>query len=127
MGKNIVTHQTDSGGQPVSRILVEAATNIDKELYLGGVVDRRLRRIVFMASTEGGIAIEKVAQETPHLIHQVSLDSLTGPQPFQGRQLAFRLGLEGKLVGQFTKIFMALARLFFECEPGVRACYYPSI
>ncbi|MFR4487700.1 MAG: ADP-forming succinate--CoA ligase subunit beta, partial [Escherichia coli] len=95
-------------------ILVEAATDIAKELYLGAVVDRSSRRVVFMASTEGGVEIEKVAEETPHLIHKVALDPLTGPMPYQGRELAFKLGLEGKLVQQFTKIFMGLATIFLE-------------
>lgn len=67
-----------------------------------------------MASTEGGVEIEKVAEETPHLIHKVALDPLTGPMPYQGRELAFKLGLEGKLVQQFTKIFMGLATIFLE-------------
>ena len=87
---------------------------IVKELYLGAVVDRSSRRVVFMASTEGGVEIEKVAEETPHLIHKVALDPLTGPMPYQGRELAFKLGLEGKLVQQFTKIFMGLATIFLE-------------
>lgn len=64
-----------------------------------------------MASTEGGVEIEKVAEETPHLIHKVALDPLTGPMPYQGRELAFKLGLEGKLVQQFTKIFMGTATI----------------
>ena len=69
LGKRLVTYQTDANGQPVNQILVEAATDIAKELYLGAVVDRSSRRVVFMASTEGGVEIEKVAEETPHLIH----------------------------------------------------------
>ena len=65
LGKNLVTYQTDANGQPVSKILVEECVSIDRELYLGAVVDRASRRIVFMASTEGGVEIEKVASETP--------------------------------------------------------------
>ncbi|MDU3835636.1 MAG: ADP-forming succinate--CoA ligase subunit beta [Enterobacter hormaechei] len=114
LGKRLVTYQTDANGQPVNQILVEAATDIAKELYLGAVVDRSSRRVVFMASTEGGVEIEKVAEETPHLIHKVAIDPLAGPMPYQGRELAFKLGLEGKLVQQFTKIFMGLATIFLE-------------
>ena len=114
LGKRLVTYQTDAHGQPVNQILVEAATDIGKELYLGAVVDRSSRRVVFMASTEGGVEIEKVAEETPHLIHKVALDPLAGPMPYQGRELAFKLGLEGKQVQQFTKIFMGLATIFLE-------------
>lgn len=114
LGKRLVTYQTDANGQPVNQILVEAATDIDKELYLGAVVDRSSRRVVFMASTEGGVEIEKVAEETPHLIHKIAIDPLAGPMPYQGRELAFKLGLEGKQVQQFTKIFMGLATIFLE-------------
>ncbi len=113
-GKNIVTFQTDENGQPVSKILVEECTDIADELYLGAVVDRSSQRIVFMASTEGGIEIETVAEETPEKILKVEVDPLTGPQPYQGRQLGFALGLDKKQVGQFTKIFMGLAQLFID-------------
>ena len=114
LGKNLVTYQTDSNGQPVSKILVEACTDIANELYLGAVVDRATRRIVFMASTEGGVEIEKVASETPEKILKCAIDPLTGPQPYQGRELAFRLGLEGAQVKQFTQLFLGLASLFQE-------------
>ncbi len=114
LGKNLVTFQTDEHGQPVTKILVETCTDIASELYLGAVVDRTTRRIVFMASTEGGVEIEKVAEETPEKILKAEIDPLVGAQPYQGRDLAFKLGLEGKLVGQFTKIFLGLAKLFQE-------------
>jgi succinyl-CoA synthetase beta subunit len=114
LGRRLVTYQTDAQGQPVNQVLVEAATDIAQELYLGAVVDRSSRRVVFMASTEGGVEIEKVAEKTPHLIHKTALDPLTGPQPYQGRDLAFKLGLSGKQIAQFTKIFMGLATLFLE-------------
>lgn len=112
LGKRLATYQTDAEGQPVSRILVEACVDIAQELYLGAVIDRASRRIVFMASTEGGVDIEKVAAETPHKILKTAIDPLTGPQPFQGRDLAFRLGLQGAQVKQFTDLFLGLARLF---------------
>ncbi len=114
LGKNLVTYQTDEKGQPVSRILVESCTDIAQELYLGAVVDRSSRRIVFMASTEGGVEIEKVAEETPEKIIKAEIDPLCGAQPYQGRDLAFQLGLEGKHVKQFTHIFMGLAKMFQE-------------
>jgi len=112
LGKNLVTYQTDADGQPVSRILVEPCTDIDQELYLGAVVDRSSRRIVFMASTEGGVEIEKVAEETPEKILKAEIDPLAGAQPYQARDLAFQLGLEGKQIKQFTQIFLGLAKLF---------------
>jgi succinyl-CoA synthetase beta subunit len=114
LGKNLVTYQTDAKGQPVSRILVETCTDIDQELYLGAVVDRSSRRVVFMASTEGGVEIEKVAHETPEKILKAEIDPLVGAQPYQARDLAFQLGLEGKQVNQFVKIFLGLAKLFVE-------------
>ncbi|EWH12305.1 succinyl-CoA synthetase subunit beta [Catenovulum agarivorans DS-2] len=114
LGNNLVTYQTDANGQPVSRILVEDVADIDRELYLGAVVDRSSRRIVFMASTEGGVEIEKVAEETPEKILKATIDPLAGAQPYQGRELAFKLGLEGKQVSQFVKIFLGLAKLFKE-------------
>jgi succinyl-CoA synthetase beta subunit len=112
LGKNLVTYQTDEKGQPVSKILVESCTDIDQELYLGAVVDRASRRIVFMASTEGGVEIEKVAEETPEKILKAIIDPMTGAQPYQGRELAFKLGLNPTQVKQFVHIFLGLAKLF---------------
>lgn len=114
LGQRLVTYQTDENGQPVSKILVESCTDIAEELYLGAVVDRSSRRIVFMASTEGGVEIEKVAEETPEKILRAIIDPLVGPQPYQGRDLAFKLGLEGDQIKQFVKIFMGLAKMFQE-------------
>jgi len=112
LGNRLVTYQTDENGQPVSRILVESCTDIDKELYLGAVVDRSTRRIVFMASTEGGVEIEKVAEETPEKILKATIDPLVGAQPYQARELAFKLGLNGAQMKQFTTIFLGLAKMF---------------
>ncbi len=114
LGKPLVSYQTSAQGQIVHKILAEECTEVERELYLGAVVDRSLGRIVFMASTEGGVAIEEVAHATPEKIFHVPLDPLTGPQPFQGRQLAFRLGLQGAQVRQFADIFLALGRMFQE-------------
>ena len=116
LGKNLVTYQTDANGQPVSKILVEACTDIDQELYLGAVVDRSTRRVVFMASTEGGVEIEKVAHETPEKILKATIDPLVGAQPYQGRELGFKLGLNSDQIKQFTEIFMGLSKLFHECD-----------
>ncbi|MDT0594465.1 ADP-forming succinate--CoA ligase subunit beta [Glaciecola petra] len=116
LGKNLITYQTDENGQPVSRILVESCTDIDQELYLGAVVDRSSRKIVFMASTEGGVEIEKVAEETPEKILKAEIDPLTGAQPFQAREIAFALGLKGVQVKQFTQIFLGLAKMFEDLD-----------
>ena len=116
LGKNMVTYQTDVSGQPVSKVFVEECSNIESELYLGAVIDRSTRRLVFMASVEGGVEIEQVAAETPEKILKVTIDPLTGPQAFQGRDLAFRLGLEGGQIKQFTELFLGLAKLFADFD-----------
>ncbi|WP_392559258.1 ADP-forming succinate--CoA ligase subunit beta [Orbus mooreae] len=113
-GQHLVTYQTDSKGQPVSKILIEQASDIQKEFYLGAIVDRASQRIVIMASTEGGMDIETVATKTPELIFKTEIDPLTGPNAYQGRELAFKLGLSGKLINQFAKIFINLSKLFIE-------------
>ncbi|KJS04042.1 MAG: succinyl-CoA synthetase subunit beta [Gammaproteobacteria bacterium BRH_c0] len=112
LGQRLVTYQTDASGQPVNKILVESCTDIARELYLGAVVDRSSQRIVFMASTEGGVEIEKVAHETPEKILKAIVDPLVGPMPYQGRELAFQLGLEGPQIKQFVDIFVGLGNLF---------------
>ena len=114
VGTRLVTFQTDEHGQPVSKIFVETCTDIARELYLGAVIDRSSRRIVFMASTEGGVEIEKVAEETPDKILKAVVDPALGGQAFQGRELAFKLGLEGKQVNQFAQVFVALSKMFAE-------------
>lgn len=114
IGTNLVTFQTDEKGQPVSKIFVESCTDIDRELYLGAVIDRSSKRVVFMASTEGGVEIEKVAEETPDKILQATIDPHVGGQAYQGRELAFKLGLTGKQVNQFAQVFVGLAKMFEE-------------
>lgn len=116
LGKRLVTYQTDAKGQPVNQILVEACTQIERELYLGAVVDRASQRVVFMASTEGGMEIEKVAHDTPEKIHKAVLDPLTGPQPYQARELGFKLGLNAQQLKQFSQIFMGLGKMFVDYD-----------
>lgn len=116
LGKNLVTFQTDENGQPVSKILVESCTDIADELYLGAVVDRTSRRIVFMASTEGGVEIETVAHETPEKILKAEIDPIVGAQPYQAREMAFKLGLKGVQIKQFTQIFLGLAKMFVDLD-----------
>jgi len=116
IGTRLVTHQTDEKGQPVSKLYIEECTDIATELYLGAVIDRSSRRITFMASTEGGVEIEKVAEETPDKILQAVIDPMTGASAWQGRSLAFQLGLEGKQINQFASIFLSLAGLFQDCD-----------
>ena len=85
-------------------------------MYLSAVVDRASRRVVFMASTEGGVDIEKVASETPEKIFSVTVDPMTGVMPFQCRDIAFKLGFTDQQINQFTTIMMGLGKLFVECD-----------
>ena len=102
----LVTHQTGPAGQKVRRLYVEQGLDIARELYLGAVVDRDRRRIAFMASTEGGVEIEKVAAETPEKILTVHVDPAVGLAAYQARQLAFALGLGARkeTLGKFVKL-----------------------
>lgn len=114
LGKRMVTFQTDSKGLPVNTIYVEETCEIERELYLGAVIDRSSQKVVFMASSAGGMEIEEIAKNTPELIYKIHLDPLTNAQPFQARELAFKLGLKGIEIKQFTAIFLNLAKLFLE-------------
>jgi succinyl-CoA synthetase beta subunit len=114
LGATLVTHQTGPEGQLVRRLYIESGCDIAKEFYLGMVVDRATGGIVVMASTEGGVEIERVAEETPEKIHYESVNPLTGFSDFQGRKLAFKLGLEGKSVHHAVKLMKDLYKVFVE-------------
>ncbi|AXK38112.1 ADP-forming succinate--CoA ligase subunit beta [Crenobacter cavernae] len=115
IGTNLVTYQTDANGQPVNSVLVcEDMYPVERELYLGAVVDRGTRRVTFMASTEGGVEIEKVAEETPEKILKVTVDPLVGMQPCQAREVAFALNLKGDQVKQFTQLMLGAYDAFIE-------------
>ncbi|MCH9643590.1 MAG: ADP-forming succinate--CoA ligase subunit beta [Gammaproteobacteria bacterium] len=119
LGTHLVTFQTDANGQPVNQMLVEEPSDIATELYLGAVIDRASQRIVFMASTEGGMDIEEVADKTPEKILKVEVDPVVGLQPFQCRQVFFSLGLDNSLMRDFTKIMMGLYNLFIHEDLGL--------
>jgi succinyl-CoA synthetase beta subunit len=113
LGMQLITHQTGPEGQKVRRLYVEQGLDIARELYLSAVVDRDGRRVAFMASTEGGVEIEKVAAETPEKISTVHVDPAVGLAAYQARQLAFGLGLGSKeTLPKFVKLAMALYELF---------------
>ena len=114
LGQNLVTFQTDEKGQPVNEILIETCTDIDKELYLGAVIDRASQRLVLMASTEGGVNIEEVAEETPEKIYKAEIDPIAGPNENQANDLAKNLELDDTQSIQFRKIFDGLVKLFIE-------------
>lgn len=116
LGTRLVTYQTDAHGQPVNAVLIEEVSEIARELYLGAVIDRASRRVVFMASTEGGVEIETVAEETPEKIFKAEMDPMLGVMPFQGRELGFKLGLNDAQIKQFTQLMMGLGKMFVECD-----------
>lgn len=108
IGMQLVTHQTGPEGREVKTLLIEEGLPIDKEFYLGITLDRVTGRNVFMASSEGGMDIEKVAEETPDLILKETIDPAVGLRPFQARKLAFGLGIPAKLVNQAAKFMISL-------------------
>ena len=114
LGTRLVTYQTNEAGQPINQVLIEEISNIDRELYLGAVIDRSSQRVVIMASTEGGMEIEKVAAETPEKILKTTINPLTGLQPYQSRELAFGLGLQGDQIKQFVRLLDGFAKMFVE-------------
>ncbi|MCG7976440.1 MAG: ADP-forming succinate--CoA ligase subunit beta [Candidatus Thiodiazotropha taylori] len=114
LGMTLVTNQTGPQGLPVNSVLVEQGSDIDKELYLGALLDRSRSRIAFMASEAGGMNIEEVAASTPEKILTTVINPSTGMLPYQCRKLAFGLGLSGEQIKQFSKIMMSLYRLYIE-------------
>lgn len=112
IGMTLITHQTGPEGKLVKRVLVEEALDIERELYIGIVIDRAAEAPVIMASSEGGMEIEKVAAETPELIFKEYVNPATGLMGFQARKLAFKLGLRGDTLKQAVKFFIALYKAF---------------
>jgi succinyl-CoA synthetase beta subunit len=116
LGMRLVTEQTGSAGKPVNELLVETPTEIAAEFYLGLAVDRTRRRMVLMASREGGVDIETVAARSPEAVLTTVIDPLVGLQPYQCRELAFALGLQGQAFRQFETVARGLARAFRELD-----------
>ncbi|MXX91250.1 MAG: ADP-forming succinate--CoA ligase subunit beta [Boseongicola sp. SB0677_bin_26] len=112
LGRTLVTKQTGSAGRQVNRIYIEDGSTIDREMYLALLVDRGTSRVSFVASTEGGMDIEEVAEATPERILSFSVDPATGYQAFHGRRIAFALGLEGPQVKQCVRLMGRLHDLF---------------
>ena len=116
LGKNLVTHQTGPEGRQVRKVLIEQGLNIDRELYLGMVLDRAQSRIAVICSAEGGVEIEEVAAKNPEKILKELIDPAVGLLPFQCRKLAFALGMPAESVGKLTAMMQALYRAFDECD-----------
>ncbi|MGR3569974.1 MAG: ADP-forming succinate--CoA ligase subunit beta [Pseudooceanicola nanhaiensis] len=114
LGRTLVTHQTGPAGKQVNRIYIEDGSDIERELYLALLVDRQTSKVSFVCSTEGGMDIEEVAASTPEKILSFSVDPATGYQPFNGRRIAFMLGLEGKQVKACVDLMGKLYKAFIE-------------
>ena len=119
LGMQLTTYQTGPEGQTVRRLLVEQGVRIERELYLGMVLDRATRRVVMMASSEGGVEIEEVARTHPEKIHKVAIDPVVGLMPYQVRNLVFGMGLDPKLVGPATKMCLALWRAYESTDASI--------
>jgi succinyl-CoA synthetase beta subunit len=116
LGMTLVTHQTGPQGRVVKRLLIEEGADITKEYYLAVVVDRVLQRAVMMASSEGGVNIEEVAEKTPHLIHKVAIDPFKGLQDADADELARKIGIPANLVPQARELFKGIYRVFDEMD-----------
>ena len=114
LGTRMATYQSAGVALPIDAVLISEGTDIAKELYLSVLVDRASKAVTFITSSEGGVEIEKVAAETPELIHQLDVNFVQGLQPYQCRDIGFKLGLNAKQVNQLTKIMLGLYKLFNE-------------
>ena len=119
LGMNLVTHQTGPEGQLVRKVLIEEALNLDKELYLGITLDRSLGKPVIMASTEGGMEIEEFAARDPEAIKRIPVDAVIGIQPFQAREVAWALGLEGKAFKQCVGLVRKLMKAYIDTDAAL--------
>jgi succinyl-CoA synthetase beta subunit len=119
IGMNLVTHQTGPQGKEVRRIYIEEGSDIDRELYVSLLVDRGTGNHTFIASTEGGVNIEEVAEKTPEKMINVSIDPVPGFQGFHGRKIAFALGLEGKQVSAAVKFFEGIYHTFTSLDASL--------
>ena len=119
LGMTLVTHQTGPEGRVVHRVLVEEGMDIKQELYLGIVLDRETSRLAFMASTEGGVEIEKVAAESPEKILKAYIDPAVGFAPFQARNLAFGLGLQGDSLKKVIQFMQSLYKAFINLDASI--------
>lgn len=119
LGMTLVTHQTGAEGKFVKKVWIEEASNIERELYAGIVMDRETSKVTFMVSTEGGMEIEKVAEETPEKIVKVRIDPTVGVMPYQARQLAFALALEGESFKSGVRFFMALYKAYVTLDASL--------
>ncbi len=119
IGHTLITKQTGAAGRRVNRVYVEAGCDIKRELYLSLLVDRAVSRVTIMASSEGGMEIEEVAENHPERILRVSVDPAAGVSGFHARKLAFGLGLEGRQIGAFTRFVLAMYQAFIALDCAI--------
>ena len=119
IGMQLITKQTSPQGQEVRRVFIEEGCDIARELYLGILIDRATSQVTIMSSTEGGMDIEEVAHTTPDKILKTAVDPAIGFQAFQGRQIAFSLGLEGKQVGKCVEVLTAMYNAFISLDCSI--------
>jgi succinyl-CoA synthetase beta subunit len=119
IGMTLVTHQTGPEGREVRKVLIEEALNIDRELYVGITLDRRMGMPVVMASKQGGMEIEEVAERDPKAIHREPVDSVLGMQPFQARSIAYALGLEGTAYRKAIDFLQKLMTAYIETDASL--------
>ena len=116
LGKRLVTHQTGSQGKVVHRLYVEAASDIEKEYYIGFVLDRQMERIAVVASAEGGMEIEEISANRPDSLIRVEVEPAVGMQPFQAREIAFKLGIDKSLISQAVTTLLGCYRAFRDLD-----------
>ncbi|MFD2655304.1 ADP-forming succinate--CoA ligase subunit beta [Gracilibacillus thailandensis] len=119
LGKTLVTHQTGSEGKEVKRLLIEEGCDIQKEYYVGLVLDRATSRVTMMASEEGGTEIEEVAEKTPEKIFKEVIDPVTGLLPYQARRLAFNINIPAEYLSKAVKFMMGLYQVFVEKDCSI--------
>ncbi len=119
IGMTLVTHQTGPEGKKVLHVLIEQGCNIQKEYYVAALVDREYGRVTMMASSEGGMDIEEVANKTPEKIHRVVIDPAAGMQPFQARQLAFKIGVPATSINKAVKAMLSLYQSFVASDCSI--------
>ena len=119
LGMQLITHQTGPQGQKVQRLLIEETAPIDRELYLGIVLDRAKAQLVFMASQAGGMEIEEVAAKDPDAIYKEYIDPAVGFQPYQARNLAFKLGLKPTQINEAVKFMTGLYKVYIETDASL--------
>jgi succinyl-CoA synthetase beta subunit len=119
LGMTLVTHQTGPAGKVVNRLLIEEGAAIDKEYYAAFVIDRAQQRVVLMASSEGGVNIEEVAEKTPEKIHKVAIDPATGLKASEAEDIAGKSGIPANLVAQAGELFMKAYKLFDELDASL--------